>query len=246
MSGVIDITARGEGCAAALSNFGRYSFVFDGIECVSMEGLLQAFKFKDVEMQKEICSLVGIAAKKKGESRNSIWQESLILWWQGKPYSRLGREYQKLLDRAYSALAENLNFRAVLLATGNAKLTHSVGEKDPGKTVLTEEEFCLRLTRIREEIQSDGLLNDIERLLEDFYWIPGLKMNRFYERVHDNGGNNTLWVGFGPDGDAWIKTNGKIALRFNMPFGGGGQSPHVRNALMILAYAIMLDNRTSN
>jgi hypothetical protein len=45
--------------SAALSNFTPHPFVFDGIECNSMEGLLQSFKFSNPEMQKEVCKLVG-------------------------------------------------------------------------------------------------------------------------------------------------------------------------------------------
>ena len=55
---------------ATLSNFASHHFVFDGVECNSMEGLLQSFKFKDFEMQKEVCKLVGKKAKFKGKKRN--------------------------------------------------------------------------------------------------------------------------------------------------------------------------------
>lgn len=43
----------------ALSNFAPRRFVFDGIECNSIEGVLQSFKFKDIEIQKYVCTLVG-------------------------------------------------------------------------------------------------------------------------------------------------------------------------------------------
>ena len=44
--------------SSALSNFAPHSFVFDGIECASMEGFLQSLKFQDPEMQKQMMSIV--------------------------------------------------------------------------------------------------------------------------------------------------------------------------------------------
>ena len=51
---------------------------------------------------------------------------------------------------------------------------------------------------------------------------------------------------FTKDGDAWIGIDVRNFLRFRMPLCGGGQSPRTRNALLILAEAIRLDNEESN
>lgn len=56
--------------SATLSNFAPHPFVIDGVECNSMEGFLQSLKFSNPEMQKEVCKLVGKAAKFKGKKRN--------------------------------------------------------------------------------------------------------------------------------------------------------------------------------
>jgi predicted NAD-dependent protein-ADP-ribosyltransferase YbiA (DUF1768 family) len=132
----------------ALSNFAPHPFVFDGVECNSMEGLLQAFKFKNHEMQKYVCTLVG--RKAKGAGRKKAWWRRQRLWWKGVGYERESKEYQMLLDRAYVALAASEGFRRALLASGNAVLTHNIGGTDPKKTVLTRREFCRRLTELRE------------------------------------------------------------------------------------------------
>lgn len=58
-----------------LSNFTSFKFIFDDVECNSMEGLLQSFKFENIESQKQTCQLVGFSAKKKGSGRNSYWQQ---------------------------------------------------------------------------------------------------------------------------------------------------------------------------
>lgn len=142
--------------AGALSNFAPHPFEIDGIPCNSMEGWLQALKFKSEDMQKEVCLLVGAKAKFKGKKKN--WYVTQTLWWKGKEIDRHSQEYQDLLDKAFGRLALNSKFRAALLASGNAVLTHSMGKSDPSKTVLTTQEFCSRLTRIREKIKQEKAL----------------------------------------------------------------------------------------
>ena len=142
--------------SAALSNFAPHPFAIDGIECTSMEGFLQSLKFSNPDMQKEVCKLVGKAAKFKGKKKK--WWQTQTLYWQGQEIDRHSQEYQQLLDRAYAALAQNESFRRALLATGTATLTHSIGKSNPSETVLTKAEFCGRLTRLREQIQKEQLI----------------------------------------------------------------------------------------
>ena len=137
--------------SATLSNFAPHPFVIDGVECNSMEGFLQSLKFSNPEMQKEVCKLVGKAAKFKGKKKK--WWRTQTLWWQGVEIPRDSEEYQALLDRAFDALAQNNGFRAALLATGNSVLTHSIGKTKITETVLTRQEFCSRLMRIRERLR---------------------------------------------------------------------------------------------
>ena len=139
--------------SATLSNFAPHPFVIDGVECNSMEGFLQSLKFSNPEMQKEVCKLVGKAAKFKGKKKK--WWRTQILHWQGTEIPRDSQEYQDLLDRAFNALAQNSGFRAALLATGNSVLTHSIGKNKITETVLTRQEFCSRLMKIREEIRKE-------------------------------------------------------------------------------------------
>ena len=141
--------------SATLSNFAPHPFVIDGVECNSMEGFLQSLKFSNSEMQKEVCKLVGKAAKFKGKKKK--WWRTQTLYWQGTEIPRDSQEYQDLLDRAFDALAQNGGFRAALLATGNSVLTHSIGKTKITETVLTRQEFCSRLTKIREELRKDNV-----------------------------------------------------------------------------------------
>lgn len=96
-------------------------------------------------MQKEVCKLVGRAAKARGSKKN--WKQTRILYWQGQEIKRDSQEYQDLLDRAYAVLAENEGFKKALLASGNATLTHSIGKRKESDTILTAREFCSRLWR---------------------------------------------------------------------------------------------------
>lgn len=139
--------------SAALSNFAPHPFVIDGIECNSMEGFLQSLKFSNPDMQKEVCKLVGKAAKFKGKKKK--WWRTQTLYWQGVEIPRDSQEYQNLLDRAFNALAQNPGFRAALLATGDSVLTHSIGKTKITETVLTRQEFCSRLTKIRNQLRKE-------------------------------------------------------------------------------------------
>jgi len=149
----MDIGSNNSGPAGRLSNFTPRPFVFRGIECASAEGLLQSFKFKDPEMQKHCCTLVGFKAKKFGSKKN--WQTTQTLWWQGEPIKRDSDEYQEMLDEAYEALYTNEKAKKTLLATGDANLTHSIGRTKINETVLTRQEFCSRLMKIRSKLKAD-------------------------------------------------------------------------------------------
>lgn len=113
-----------------------------------MEGLLQSFKFKEWSDQKELILLVGYQAKLRGTEEN--WKSTQVLWWKGQSYYRESEDYQLLLDYAYEALYTNKGFRDDLAMTGYATLGHAIGRSDIKETILTEKEFCDRLTQLRE------------------------------------------------------------------------------------------------
>jgi len=138
--------------AGELSNFSPFAFEIDGVQCNSMEGFLQSLKFADPNQQKEVCMLVGYAAKKAGKGKN--WQDTQTLWWRGKPFKRDSQQYQDLLDWAYMELRKNKDFQKALLDSGNELLTHSIGKSDITQTVLTEHEFCSRLMYLRQSLKT--------------------------------------------------------------------------------------------
>lgn len=89
---------------------------------------------------------------------------------------------------------------------------------------------------------------DIDNLLERMPWPDGLEATTRYMRTHDDHDgthDGKVVVVISHDGDAWVDVQGKRpceTLRYRT-YQGGGRSFRVRNALLILAYAIMMDNK---
>ncbi len=145
--------------ADRVTNFADNRFAIDGVDCGGMEGFLQATKFADPDIQVEVCALAGARAKKRGSSRTRAWQAVQTLWWRGVALDRHGEGYQRLLDRAFRAMFEqSAAFRVALAATGTAALAHSMGRTDPRETILTIDEFCSRLTALRDGLHADPSL----------------------------------------------------------------------------------------
>ncbi len=140
-----------------LSNFYPRQFIFDGVPCGGMEGFLQSLKCPDINEQRRIAALYGIAAKRAGRTFDS-WKESQLLYWQGTQFLRTSREYTLFITRAYDELyVQNAGFRTDLLKLGKARIWHSIGKPDARDTVLTEVEMinqlnCLRLEAVQEKI----------------------------------------------------------------------------------------------
>lgn len=145
----VDIWSKSPYPANVLSNLHDNAFMFDGVECGSMEGFLQSLKYQDHEEQRRICAMSGIEAK---HMTKSDWQEAQTVWWRGRAVHRQDSEFLYLVRQAYDAmLSQNNTFREALMSTKGRTLLHSNGENDPKKTILTETEFCSILTDIRDE-----------------------------------------------------------------------------------------------
>lgn len=131
-----------------LSNFYPHHFVFDGVFCSSMEGLLQSLKFSDVNEQLHVAKLVGKMAHDKGKSKRI---KNQTLYWKGKPFNRHSDGYNNLLYNAYYSMAFQCpDFKTALLATNDCVLSHKTGHNDPFTTILTETEFVDILTEMRD------------------------------------------------------------------------------------------------
>lgn len=97
----------------------------------------------------------------------------------------------------------------------------------------------------------ESVARALDTLLEAPMMPATLCTNTPYRRRHDDndgkrGFEHDLVVFLGQDNDAWVTAGEAVAaLRFRVPFIGGGQSPRVRNALLVLAEAIRRDNEES-
>lgn len=82
-------------------------------------------------------------------------------------------------------------------------------------------------------------------LLARPYWPQEVRTQIRYVRISDDN-HGVLSVAFSPDGDGWVDVFAKPdphepgSMRFRTSVGGGG-SPHTRNALLMLAAAMRLD-----
>lgn len=150
----IDISTVSRNPASSLlSNFTPFRFTFREKDFTSIESLLQGLKAKDIDKQNSIFSKVGKAAWRQG--RKCKWWKEQRLYWQGHPMERMSAEYRNFIREVFYALAENTDYRQVLLSTGRKTLYHTIGKSDPTKTILTEEEFCTILTEIRTKLQTE-------------------------------------------------------------------------------------------
>lgn len=166
VTNTLDIRSNGMYPSNVLSNLCSNGFRFDGVVCSSMEGFLQSLKHKEKDKQLQICSMKGGNARKRSVTS---WQTDQIVWWKGQAIDRQSEEYQQLLRRAYQAMFDQSErFRAALMSTRGITLTHSSGEKNPYKTILTEQEFCQILTEMRDSYDNrDKNIEKPKRFLID-------------------------------------------------------------------------------
>lgn len=135
--------------SCALSNFAPNRFIIDGIQCESIEGFIQALKYKNTDKQREVCGLVGKDAKKAGKKKRG-WRISKRVYWQGLSYGLFSDSLQQLIDRAYIACYEQCpEFRKAISALRDEDISHSIGVKDSRYTILSEYHFIRRINMLR-------------------------------------------------------------------------------------------------
>lgn len=181
----LDIRSNGLYPSGVLSNLCSNGFRFDGVLCGSMEGFLQSLKQQEKSKQLQICQMKGGNARKRSVTS---WQTDQIVWWKGQAYDRQSEDYQKLIRRAYQAMFDQSErFRAALMQTRGITLTHSSGETNPYRTILTAQEFCMILTELRENydkrdkgivqkkrvfVDVNGQLYEVMPLTQDYALAP--------------------------------------------------------------------------
>ena len=149
----MNIHSKGDWPANVISNFAATPFVVDGVECNSAEGFIQALKFPNPDMQKHVCSLVGLGAKKAGSKAAARIRIQRKVWWQGVAFEFRSDEHFGLIERGLRAkFTQSDRARRALLATRDATLTHETGHSDDGWTSLPAAVFIRMLYKIRAEL----------------------------------------------------------------------------------------------
>ena len=157
----LDIRSNGLYPSNVLSNMCSNGFRLDGMVCGSMEGFLQSLKRKELDKQRQICSMKGGNARKMSVTS---WQTDQIVWWKGQAIDRQSEEYQRLIRRAYQAMFEQSErFRAALMQTRGITLVHTSGEPSSYKTILTPSEFCGILMDLRDSYDLRDKTKELEQ-----------------------------------------------------------------------------------
>lgn len=156
----LDIRSNGLYPSNVLSNLCSNGFRLDGMVCSSMEGFLQSLKRKELDKQRQICSMKGGNARKMSVTS---WQTDQIVWWKGQAIDRQSEEYQRIIRRAYQVMFEQSErFRAALMQTRGIKLVHTSGEPSSYKTILTPAEFCDILMNMRDSYDLRDKTKELE------------------------------------------------------------------------------------
>ena len=156
----LDIRFNGLYPSNVLSNLCSNGFRLDGMVCGSMEGFLQSLKRKELDKQRQICSMKGGNARKMSVIS---WQTDQVVWWKGQAIDRQSEEYQRLIRRAYQAMFEQSErFRAALMQTRGITLVHTSGEPSSYKTILTPSEFCGILMDLRDSYDLRDKTKELE------------------------------------------------------------------------------------
>jgi predicted NAD-dependent protein-ADP-ribosyltransferase YbiA (DUF1768 family) len=140
---------------AALSTFVLCIFSVDGVIAHSAEGMIQAIKLEETDSKRDMALRAhGYIAKTYGK-----FAKKKYIWWKGKQYPFNSPFHAALLERIIRArfIADG-KAREALLATGNATITHNVGDT-PKKVSMRRRAFCRLLMRIRTELRRTGTVH---------------------------------------------------------------------------------------
>lgn len=157
----VAVHAKSDGYGGRFTTFAEHRFTFDGVECRSLESVLQSFRFADCNEQIRICSLDPWQARQEGKQND--WTLTETLYWQGTSYSRLKPEYQELLDRLFQQMFEqDAVFRLDCLLLRKGEITLPKWTKNPRLTVLNAKEYRLRLEALSRMEPGQVLHTDLK------------------------------------------------------------------------------------
>ena len=142
------------GLSKILSNLFSYSFYFKGKKLNSIEAFFQGIKFKDKKLQNYILKYSGKDALNIKAASDYNWQETKIVYWQGKPIKRNSIEYDNLVDELYISAIQNPLYRNSLKIC-NKDIIHSIGKSSKEETTFTRFEFEYMLNCLRSFLKEN-------------------------------------------------------------------------------------------
>lgn len=135
-----------------LSNLYPYEIVFRDEKAKSIEGVLQAIKHSEPDVQKLVMQYSGLDAyHTRGSTGVDDWRSRQSLSWKNQTMMRDSEQYQVFLDELFSAAFENPLYAKAIKSTGDKVLLHSVGNENPQETVLTRNEYESRINSLKEK-----------------------------------------------------------------------------------------------
>ena len=139
-----------------LSNLYPYEFEFRGFRLQSIESFFQATKFQDPDIQRLVFAYKGTDAYHIQAASSYHWKETGILYWQGTPINRYGQDYERLVDEAYIAAAQNPFYRQALKNV-TKPIIHSIGQTSKSESIFNREEFERQINSL------SAFIKDIDR-----------------------------------------------------------------------------------
>lgn len=149
-----------------LSNLYPYEFKFKSNKVNSIEGVIQALKHPEIDIQKLVLKYSGVDAY---HTRGASSGPYKILYWMGEKMYRFDVEYQLFLNDLFLNLYyQNALFRKALDMVGDRCLLHSIGKVDPSITTLTVSEYIKRLNILKSNLLNlDEKVEELETLANE-------------------------------------------------------------------------------
>lgn len=143
--------------AQLLSNFAETPFVLGGIRFASVEGFVQAIKFKPGDPRREqTFAMVGMAAKRMSRKAEKDYGRRSV-WWGMETIAYGSWRHRQLIAEAITAkVLQNPDVAEALIATEGLELEHDLGHPESATTSLPAEVFVKVLTEIRSWLISEA------------------------------------------------------------------------------------------
>ena len=147
----VDISYQSkESLARILSNLYPYHFDFKEHRVHSIEGVIQALKHPEIDIQKEVIQYAGVDAY---HTRGATSGPYTTLYWMGEKMDRFGVDYQLFLNDLFlSVYYQSGLYRKAFEMIGNRIVLHSIGKTDPYVTTLTVDEYIGRLNILKNDM----------------------------------------------------------------------------------------------